>query len=662
MNYRPDIDGLRAIAVSLVVLFHAGLPILSGGYVGVDVFFVISGFLITGIINNEIVSGKFNFRNFFERRIRRIFPALFFMIFVTTVLASIFMMPRDLMDYAKSLVATVLSGSNMLFWWQSGYFDGAAEAKPLLHTWSLAVEEQFYLVFPLILVLLHRFWAEQIKPVLVIAIALSFALSVALVEVSPTSSFYIAPLRAWELLIGAMLALAGPAWVTKRLARELVAAVGMIAIVAAAVLYTKLTTFPAQGALLPVLGSAAIILAGSSGTTLVGRLLSRRPVVFVGLLSYSFYLWHWPALVLAEYVAIDELAPVQSAIAVSVALLMAYISWQFVENPFRSKAGLIKTQGAVFASAAATVVLSIGLGGAILVAQGLPSRFSPDVTRILAASESLTDRMATCSGQVEKQLDPKGGCVIGSNPRPTGFLMGDSHGDAMTGAVQAVSKAKGMSFYYGVDASCPPLLGVGTGAQCIANNQRWLDFIRKHPEIRTVIIASRWTSYTHGRAVDFGPAESNEQLPYLILENGRTLPRFSDRATRAMQTGITGMVDALLKLDRDVVIVYPIPETGYNIPTTLARMVSQGRAPRDFTRPFSYYVQRQRSTFRILDALPYGPHLKPLHPEQRLCAKGQCQVYSDGEVLYWDDDHLSLEGARLLYPDLMAAISSFPES
>ncbi|AOG01472.1 acyltransferase family protein [Blastomonas sp. RAC04] len=660
MNYRPDIDGLRAIAVSTVVLFHPGVPFLSGGYVGVDVFFVISGYLITGIINKEIVSGTFSFRNFFERRIRRIFPALFFMLFVTTVMASIVMMPRDLMDYAKSLVATVLSGSNMLFWWQSGYFDGAAEAKPLLHTWSLAVEEQFYLAFPLILVLLQRFMPRRIQPVVVTAILLSFGLSVALMAISPTSSFYIAPLRAWELLIGAMLAFVGHARISNPLLRELLAGAGLVAILATAVLYTKLTTFPAQGAVLPVLGSASIILAGSTGTTLVGRLLALRPMVFVGLLSYSFYLWHWPALVLAEYVAIDELTTMQSAIAVGSALFMAYLSWRFVERPFRSKTGLIKTQKAVFVAAAATVMLSIGLSGAILVAQGLPLRFSPNVTRILVASESLTDRMATCSAQVEKQLDPKGGCVIGSNPQPTGFLMGDSHADAITGAVQAVAKAKGMSFYYGVDASCPPLLGVGTGTQCIANNRRWLDFIGKHPEIRTIIIASRWTSYTRGRAVDFGPAESNEQLPYLMLENGETVPRFSIQAKRAMQTGISGMVDALIKLGRDVVIVYPIPETGYNIPTTLARMVSQGRAPEKFTRPMRYYQQRQRSTFEILDSLPYGEHLKALHPEQILCDNGQCRVYSAGKVLYWDDDHLSLEGAMLLYPDLLDIIGSFP--
>lgn len=659
MNYRPDIDGLRAIAVSTVVLFHAGASIFSGGYIGVDVFFVISGYLITGIINNEIVSGKFSLANFFERRIRRIFPALFFMIAVTSLFASIFMMPKDLMDFSKSLVATVFSGSNMLFWWQSGYFDGAAEAKPLLHTWSLAVEEQFYLVFPISLAMAYRFFPKRIMIVLVSAIVLTFVLSVVFMKISPISSFYLAPLRAWELLIGSMIALAKPPEFKKQIYRDALSVAGLAAIIVPAILYTKLTPFPAQGALLPVLGSAAIIFAGVNGTSLVGRMLALRPVVFVGLLSYSFYLWHWPALVIYEYVLIDELTPLQSAMAVTFAFFMAYVSWKFVERPFRSKTGVFNRQSKVFGAAFATVFVAAALGGGLLLAEGMPSRFSPETRKILAASSSFTDRMSKCSGRTELQLDPKGGCVIGESPTPTGFLIGDSHADAMTGAVQAISKDTGMSFYYGVDASCPPLLGVGTDAACIDNNRKRLDFIARHPEITTVVVVSRWTSYTHGRAVDFGPAESNEQLPSLVLQTGEILPRFSKEASGHFQDGLTAMVKRLVAMKKNVIVVYPIPETGYNIPTTLARMVDQGRRPEDFTRPADYYRSRHRDTFAMLDGLPYGAHLKAFHPEKDICKGKRCMVYARGEVLYWDDDHLSIEGAKFLARSLEKTLLSF---
>ncbi len=297
LKYRADIDGLRAVAVLSVLAFHIGLSRFGGGFVGVDVFFVISGYLISSIIFADINASRFTITGFYERRIRRIFPALVAMLVVASVVAVIYLLPGELVDYAKSLLAATGSASNVYFWSHSGYF-ASPTSKPLLHTWSLAVEEQFYISFPLFLLLVRRFWPQRLRTAVVALFFLSFVSSCVVVSRNADTAFYMPYTRAWELLLGTLLSL--NIFPRLRLAwtRNVATLTGIGMIGWSVLFYSQETLFPGASALLPCVGSALIIWAGEGGTSLVGSALSWRPVVFIGLISYSLYLWHWPVIVL----------------------------------------------------------------------------------------------------------------------------------------------------------------------------------------------------------------------------------------------------------------------------------------------------------------------------------------------------------------------------
>ncbi len=291
VGYRPDIDGLRAVAVVLVLLYHLGVRFARGGLIGVDVFFVISGYLITSIILDDLDAGQFSLLRFYERRVRRIFPALFVVLVATTVVAVWLLLPSELTTYAKSLIAAVFFVANIFYYDLGGYFTSTAESQPLVHVWSLAVEEQFYVFFPLLLMALYRFRnGAAVAPGLILIALLSLGVSIPLVYVSPDAAFYLLPPRAWELLTGCILALGIVPDVTSKFARDILAAAGLVAILVAGAVYNRSVTFPGFAALVPCLGAAAIIHCGRQRDATATKLLASRPEIFIGLISYSLSL------------------------------------------------------------------------------------------------------------------------------------------------------------------------------------------------------------------------------------------------------------------------------------------------------------------------------------------------------------------------------------
>jgi len=494
-QYRPDIDGLRAVAVLSVIAYHAGNTLLTGGFVGVDIFFVISGFLITTIIAREIEAGTFSIARFYERRFRRILPALIVVMAATLLVGAVLLGPVTLMDLGKSAVATALFSSNILFFLQSGYFDGPAELKPLLHTWSLAIEEQYYIFFPLLLLAISRWNSGRYFRWLVALGALSFAACVVVTRHDPSAAFYLIPTRAWELFMGSLLALRAVPEIKQQRLREALALSGALLIGYSIVYFSPKTPFPGAAAAIPTLGAALIIYAGIGGQSVIAWLLSRRPVVFVGLISYSLYLWHWPVLVYTRLYSITPAGP--SVIAAMLVLIFALsvLTWNYVETPFREKRLLAQRRG-LFAASGTALAGMLACGALLTGTRGLPQRFTTSSAETLATSDPEWDHWSACEKRTDGDFDPGSLCDIGRpNGRPSFLVWGDSHAKSLASGVDLSANLRGLSGKFASRAACPPLLSIERPSRrsCDRFNSDVLKALAKNPQIGTVLLVARWS-------------------------------------------------------------------------------------------------------------------------------------------------------------------------
>ncbi|MCC6274951.1 MAG: acyltransferase, partial [Leptospiraceae bacterium] len=406
LDYRPEIDGLRALAVLPVILFHAGFEMFSGGFVGVDVFFVISGYLITTIILSDLEQGKFSIIDFYERRARRILPALFVVMLVSIPFAWFWFLPSDMKFYSRSLVAVSMFASNFLFWRETGYFDTSAEIKPLLHTWSLAVEEQYYVIFPLFLMLFWRFGKRRIFILLLIVFVASFVSAQLGASSRPAATFFLLPTRGWELLIGAFTAfylyrsnrVEFSGWF-----REIGSWLGVALIFFSVFAYSEATPFPGIYALVPTVGTMLIILFATQSTT-TGRFLGNKYFVGIGLISYSAYLWHQPLFAFARQRSLVEPGHQVFAILSVTSLILAYFSWRYIETPFRKKGYIRRSK--IFAYAFCLTVFFIGVGLVGHITEGVFCRQN------IANTMQLDARVAANHGL---SADCAGGYIESSN-------------------------------------------------------------------------------------------------------------------------------------------------------------------------------------------------------------------------------------------------------
>ncbi len=501
-RYRPDIDGLRALAVLPVVAFHAGLHAVRGGFVGVDVFFVISGFLITQQMFAEITDGRFSILSFYERRIRRILPALVAVLAATFVLGLIYCLPSEMTDLSKSLIAAALSVSNVFFYFGSGYFDSPAGAKPLLHTWSLAVEEQFYLFWPLFLILAHRFVGRRVLILTAILSGASFVASLVGTSQFPIATFYLPFTRIWELAAGGMLSLNAVPVVLGKITRNILSAAGLVLILGSVLLTDSNLPFPGILALPPCAGAVFIILAGRDGPTFVGRLLSLRPITFIGAISYSLYLWHWPVVVFQKNYAFlsSGLSDRNSKILiVVVSIFIAIVSWKFIEEPFR-RGPHRPGRRMLLTFAASGTLLAIVLGIAGWAAQGFPARYSKrelEVAAFLSYDATEIYRVGTCF-ITQPQANPRfaDDCLSLSGSRKNYLLLGDSHAAELWYGLHALAPDKNILLASASD--CFPTLTheLGESRQCSALLDDVIkNFLPAHP-VDNVLIAARWKDGT----------------------------------------------------------------------------------------------------------------------------------------------------------------------
>lgn len=371
LKYRREIDGLRAIAVLPVVLNHAKIPPFSGGFIGVDIFFVISGFLISKIVYDQAISGSFSIVDFYERRARRIVPALLLVVLASLVAAYFTMLPDDFENFSQSVVATMFFSNNILMTLTTGYWELASEFKPLLHTWSLAVEEQFYLFYPIFAVLILKKANKYFASFLIVSAIVSFVLSATLTGRYPNASFYLIHTRAWELLLGAIAAFYSDRIRVSHRAENMLSAAGFAAILIAIFYYTDTTPYPSFYAALPCIGTALVLLFATNGTV-ANSILSTRPLVGIGLISYSVYLWHQPLFSFARILSIDPPSPMLMASLFLTTLFISYLSWKYVEQPFRNRNRI--SRNAVFAMTIVGSGLLAAMGLAVFKLSGIPAR------------------------------------------------------------------------------------------------------------------------------------------------------------------------------------------------------------------------------------------------------------------------------------------------
>ncbi len=623
-----------------VILFHGGFPFVTGGYVGVDVFFVISGYLITRLIREEMGDGRWSLARFYERRARRILPPLFLVVLACIPLAWLLMLPDDLANFARSISAVSVFASNVLFWLQTGYFDRAGEFKPLLHTWSLAVEEQFYLLFPLLLLLLRQASRRLLLAVLAGLLVVSLGTAQWWAWQAPAAGFYLLPSRAWELALGALIAVSGiEAWAGRgnRLAADMLGLGGIALILAAVFAFDSTTPTPSVWTLIPTLGTAMLLAAAHPGTT-AGTVLSWRPVVAVGLVSYSAYLWHFPLIVFARFAGLSA-APILFGLAITaLSLLLAGLTWFLIERPFRDRR---KLRLGPFAAITLAMVLTANLfAGYVLLRQdGSDPRLSEAQNRLLetALPSPLRKKCHIPQGQYRP---PEASCRFFVD-QPDIAVLGNSHGVELAYALASRLKDADRGVIQFTFSSCPPVYGRTLPERPLCS--RWtrnaVDYIAGNRDISTVVISY----YTDGLA-----GEKQAALP----DTGTAEDTPTDNGKPDEQwRSYSATVERFLAAGKTVILVLQAPHLEDHVQKfamaarTTAEMAfypGVGRARWDASR---------QNILSRLATLPKGVIV--IDPADAFCDASACAAVKDGAALYFDQHHMSLAGAGLIADEII---------
>lgn len=612
-RYRPDIDGLRCVAVLSVVIFHLSRQALPGGFLGVDVFFVISGYLIADIILREAVAGTFTIRRFYERRVRRIAPALLALLAATTLASIVVLLPVDLVGYAKSVLATLGFVSNVYFWRDTDYFSRAAEMKPLLHTWTLGVEEQFYILFPLLLALLVRFLPRSVLPAITGITILSLIANILASRFGgDTPAFYLLPTRAWELGAGAVLA----AWrfrSTKETLNSVLALFGAALIVVGLIGFDMPAHIPTA---LPVVIGAVLVIWSNSTPTPVSALLSTRLAVGIGLISYSLYLWHWPIIALGGYYRVAPLDSSGAALAVIAMFAAAWLSWRYIERPFRQKTMSARTVCICAAIGAAAVA---GVAALLIAADGLPARLNERASRINAAVGThyrcaVTDYLVFGAGRA---------CVMNlpsRNPADADVvLLGNSHAQHYAPLVQSILEQDGKNGLLVPANGCLPTIGFNIDLPCHTTAENNIAAVAGLSRAKLVIIATTWL-----------------KTQPMFDKSGRQI---DNRDLKATIAGLDATIAQLQAAGKNVVLVGPIAIPGYDIASDLSRRLA-------FGRPIAQPVDAARADFErdygeVIAHFGSRKDIGFIRPDLAQCDADRCYFIKESRSLFSDSSHLA---------------------
>ena len=660
MNYRREIDGLRALAVIPVILFHAGFEHFSGGFIGVDIFFVISGYLITSLLIDDLENNCFSFKVFYERRARRILPALFFIIIVSIPLSVTYLPPDEFTNYIQSLVAISVFASNILFWKESGYFDAEASQKPLLHTWSLSVEAQFYLLFPLFLAFAWRFGIKRIFSMIFLMGVLSFMLSEWGWRNSPHANFYLGLSRAWELFAGSLCALILRNNNVKQ--SNVISFVGLLAIIISVFLYDETTPFPSIYALLPILGCMLVILFAGEHTV-IARALGIRPLVSIGLMSYSAYLVHQPLFVFSRISHLEELTPIFKFCLVLATFLLAFFIWKYIEKPARQPTKISRNH---FFLLTAMISLSLLIFGFLYHLKVIPQKKMELYWGGVVRDVPMKFRGIELGGINCSDRKPENSCILGNSAERI-VIAGDSHARTLTeAAYQQISDMK-LQLIDLTASGCPFLIGLNL----YSNKQRVLSCTNEYQRNRAnflkalspsvIILHSRLPLYLHGEGFNNSIGGVEPNMSYHVGVNGHeTLEQRSELIKKSfIQT-----VEMLLDYGHRVVVVTSVPTNGWH-PIKRLNKVLLGSTHYDtayirkkMAVPRKSIEKRQFITNAITNqAQDQFPTVEFIDSSEILCDAEFCHaIANNGDILYSDRDHLSLAGAELIFSSIKKSI------
>jgi hypothetical protein len=646
-HYRREIDGLRALAVVAVILFHAGFDRFSGGFVGVDIFFVISGYLITSIILKQKALGKFSLVDFYERRARRILPALFLIMLVSIPFAYLWLMPSYMKDFSKSLVAISAIASNILFLLESNYFDTASELKPLLHTWTLAVEAQFYFLFPLLLLIMWRFANKLTVVSLVVITVLSFALAQWGAYNRPEATFFLLPSRGWEIAIGVLIAFyleQYPKLQIKSCFQEIGGLIGLTLILYAIFTYSKKIPFPSVYTLAPTLGTA-LILIFATPSTLVGRLLSTRVFVGVGLVSYSAYLWHYTIFVFVR-VIFGKIKVIDYILLIALTFLIAYLTYRYVELPLKKKLNLFKN-----------FFLTSLLFLCLFISFGLYGYFTNGIEKRLNANDLAFSKTIKRSSEVNCSLHIND-CVVKASESPSVLLLGDSNAYHFSRSLKEVTTNNGFSYYQLTMGGCLPLanyfrLDVDNkfNKDCINFNSTIREAISKNTKkIEVIVVSAAWLMYLEGE--DYFKVETSSSGQQMLSNVKLSLDGFTILSESERRENFDKYVHEVLLLlaakSEKLIVVGPIPPLLVNFSNIKSFFDMRG----------VYTYEFNMNSFNFNKIIENNLNLKFFYIDigKTLCAEKICLARDLHGSFYGDSMHFSDYGQRTFMKPLFRQI------
>ncbi len=611
------LDGVRAVAVSLVVLFHFDLLGLPGGFLGVDMFFVISGFLVSDLILRNIASGDFSLLRFFERRVYRILPALYASLILVLLAGYLVLLPSDLAQTAVSARASALLFANIHFHDTIEYFNQGSQFWMLLHHWSLSVEEQFYLIFPFVLVLLAAIKVplRRIMPVLLVA---AFVYSLSLSMRAPSAAFYLVQARFWEFLVGAQIAILPRTIKMPRGFAEAISVAAIAAILVSARWITEPSDVYRLATLVPVAATAALIWANiNTPSTRIGQLLSVGWVRKIGLISYSMYILHWPFILFAQYWAVEPLSLFARLAVLAAMVAASWLSWRYIEQPCRIIPTMsTKARRVSIISMVATTALIVLTANWIIANKGFETRQSAEVTAALSGQKAYSpDRIRCHSHETTKSISAEKACVLGAKVPSSIAVWSDSHGVELAYALGKTQGEQGQSVLQLTSSSCPPTLDFNPSSipNCAQKNRKKLEFLLSNPQIKFVVLG---------------------------MSNAHFL--------RANPPQMASAVAALRQAGKTVIIIKAVPLAPFNVPHAAARNAYFDKE----RQPVPLALINHRKASYVMDnqiaALKKGPDLIVIDPADDFCTNTNCKTFVNGKMLYFDDNHPSVFGANLI--------------